>query len=48
MGRVEQYGRMGSALRGGYTAPWQQKVMWAFVVGAAAVILVSVLLVAFG
>jgi hypothetical protein len=48
MGRVEQYGRMGSALRGGYTAPWQRKVMLAFVIGAAAVIVVSVALVAFG
>ncbi len=48
MGRLEQYGRMGGALRGGYLAPWQRKVMWGFVIGALVVAVVCVLLVAFG
>ncbi|GAA2604989.1 hypothetical protein [Streptomyces tubercidicus] len=48
MGRVEQYGQMGSALRGGWLAPWQRKVIFSCVVGAVVVAAVSVLLVAFG
>ncbi|GHF07975.1 MULTISPECIES: hypothetical protein [Streptomyces] len=48
MGRAEQYGRMGSALRGGYVAPWQRKVIRGFVVGAVVVGAVCALLVLFG
>ncbi|AJC53857.1 hypothetical protein [Streptomyces sp. 769] len=48
MGRIEQYGRMGGALRGGWLAPWQRKVILAFVVGAVAVAAVAVGLIAFG
>ncbi|MFF3542834.1 hypothetical protein [Streptomyces platensis] len=48
MGRVEQYGRMGSALHGGRLAPWQRKVIAGFAIGAVVVAVVSVLLVAFG
>ncbi|MFF4694396.1 hypothetical protein [Streptomyces chattanoogensis] len=48
MGRIDQYGRMGSALRGGYLASWQRKVILGFVIGAVAVIVASLLLVFFG
>nr|WSX24725.1 hypothetical protein OG690_36265 [Streptomyces tubercidicus] len=48
VGRVEQYGQMGSSLRGGWLAPWQRKVIFSCVVGALAVAAVSVLLAAFG
>ncbi|MFG2827247.1 hypothetical protein [Streptomyces sp. NPDC048434] len=48
MGRIEQYGRMGSALRGGDMAPWQRKVTFTFAVGALVVAVVSVLLALFG
>ncbi|MEV0374305.1 hypothetical protein AB0I10_31645 [Streptomyces sp. NPDC050636] len=48
MGRIDQYGRMGSALRGGYLAAWQRKVILGFVIGAVVVPVVSLLLVFFG
>ncbi|MFJ8672119.1 hypothetical protein [Streptomyces sp. NPDC093589] len=48
MGRIEQYGRMGGALRGGYLAPWQRRVMHAFVIGAVVVAVASVLLAVYG
>ncbi|MEU9123964.1 hypothetical protein AB0C96_29555 [Streptomyces sp. NPDC048506] len=48
MGRIDQYGRMGSALGGGHLAPWQRKVILGFVVGAVVLTAVSLLLVFFG
>ncbi|MEU7435376.1 hypothetical protein AB0B07_31770 [Streptomyces sioyaensis] len=48
MGRVDQYGRMGSALRAGSLSAWQRKVIVGFAVGAAVVTVVSVLLALFG
>ncbi|WP_329142395.1 hypothetical protein OIU91_01830 [Streptomyces sp. NBC_01456] len=48
MGRVDQYGRMGSALRGGALSSWQRKVIAGFVIGAVAVAVGAVLLALFG
>ncbi|MEU8684031.1 hypothetical protein [Streptomyces sp. NPDC048611] len=48
MGRAEQYGRMGGALRGGRLEPWQRKVILGSVVGAVVVAAVSLLLLFFG
>ncbi|MGX1854979.1 hypothetical protein [Streptomyces sp. NPDC055299] len=48
MGRVDPYGRMGNALRGGPLSPWQRKVIAGFVLGAAAVAVVAVLPALFG
>ncbi|MFI0903195.1 hypothetical protein ACH4TE_06540 [Streptomyces sioyaensis] len=48
MGRVDQYGRMGSALRAGSLSAWQRKVILGFVVGAAVITVASVLLALFG
>lgn len=48
MGRADQYGRMGSALRGGHMAPWQRKMIIGFVVGALVVAVAAVLLALLG
>ncbi|MEV7465702.1 hypothetical protein AB0O20_04185 [Streptomyces kronopolitis] len=48
MGRVDQYGRMGSALRGGALSPWQRKEIAGFGIGAATVAVLSVLLALLG
>ncbi|MFE6691304.1 hypothetical protein ACFVFQ_33150 [Streptomyces sp. NPDC057743] len=48
MGRIEQVGRMGGALRGGWVAPWQRKVITGFVVGVVVVAVVAAGLIVFG
>ncbi|MEU5211633.1 hypothetical protein [Streptomyces sp. NPDC020742] len=48
MGRIEPYGRRGSALRDGRPAPWQQKVILGCALGAGVVAAASVLLALFG